>query len=105
MPAPIVVGLAGVAGKTVAKKVATETAKKAASKKAAESLKKSALKKLEKIGKTNSEAHISYAVRHGKITKEEAAALDPKNFKILLNPKIVSSKTIDLKTGKVTRGK
>ena len=104
MPAPIVVGLAGVAGKVVAKKVATETAKKAASKKVAESLKKSALKKLEKVGKTNSEAHISSALRQGQITKKEAAALDPKNFKILLAP-AVSSRTINLKTGKVTRGK
>ena len=62
------------------------------------SLKKSAVEKLTKLGKTTSEAHISFALRQGKITKQEAAALDPKNFKILLNPKITSSKTITLKS-------
>ena len=102
MPAPIIA--AGVVARVAAKKVATEVAKKAAAKKVADSLKKSALKKLEKVGKTNSEAHISSALRQGQITAKEAAALDPKNFKILLNPKTVSSKTINLKTGKVTRG-
>ena len=61
------------------------------------SLKKSAAAKLSALGKTTSEAHISFALRQGKITKQEAAALDPKNFKILLKPEIVSSKTIRLK--------
>ena len=61
------------------------------------SLKKSGTDKLTKIGKTTSEAHISFALRQGKITKQEAAAIDPKNFKILLKPEIVSSKTVSLK--------
>ena len=60
-------------------------------------LKKSGLEKLAKIGKTTSEAHISYAVRQGKITAKEAAAINPEKFGILVNPKIVSSKTIKLK--------
>jgi hypothetical protein len=67
-------------------------------------LKKSGIEKLTKIGKTTSEAHISYAVRHGKITKQEAAAIDPKNFKILLDDsksKVIG--TINMKTGKVTK--
>ena len=67
-------------------------------------MKKSGIEKLTKIGKTTSEAHISYAVRHGKITKQEAAAIDPKNFKILLDDsktKVIG--TIDIKTGKVTK--
>ena len=102
MPAPIIA--AGVVARVAAKKVATEVAKKAATKKATDALKKSALKKLEKVGKTNSEAHIISAVRQGQITKHEAAALDPKNFQSMLAP-AVSSKTINLKTGKVTRGK
>ena len=63
-------------------------------------LKKSGLEKLAKIGKTTSEAHISYAVRQGKITAKEAAAIDPKKFGVLNNPDVVSSKTITLKKGK-----
>ena len=102
MPAPIIV--AGVVARVAAKKVATEVAKKAAAKKATDALKKAALKKLEKVGKTTSEAHIISAVRQGQISKYEAAALDPKNFQSMLAP-AVSSKTINLKTGKVTRGK
>ncbi len=79
------------------------TAKKPKEKTTA-ALKKSGAEKLAKAGKTTSMAHIDYGVRHGKITKQEAAALDPKNFKYLLaDPKIVSSTTIDLKTGKVTK--
>ena len=70
---------------------------KATAKPSAASLKKSGVDKLTKIGKTTSEAHISFALRQGKITKQEAAAIDPKNFKILLKPEIVSSKTISLK--------
>lgn len=66
-------------------------------------LKKSGIDKLTKMGKTTSEAHIMSAVRQGKITKQEAAAIDPKNFKILLAP-AVSSKTVNLKTGKTTIG-
>lgn len=63
-------------------------------------LKVSGLEKLNKINRTASESDISYALRQGKITKQEAAAIDPKNFKILLNPEIVSSKTIILKKTK-----
>ena len=66
-------------------------------------LKKSGIDKLTKIGKTTSEAHIMSAVRQGQITKYEAAAIDPKNFKSLLAP-AVSSKTINLKTSKTTTG-
>ncbi len=60
-------------------------------------LKKSGIEKLTKLNKTTSEAHILSAVRQGKITAKEAAAIDPKKFSILVNPKIVSSKTIKLK--------
>ena len=66
-------------------------------------LKKSGIDKLTKVGKTTSEAHIISAVRQGQITKQEAAAIDPKNFRSLLAP-AVSSKTINLKTGKTTIG-
>jgi hypothetical protein len=41
--------------------------------------------KTSKKGSTPKESDISYALRHGRITKEEAAALDPKKFKILLD--------------------
>ena len=68
-------------------------------------LKKSGAEKLAKIGKTTDTAHIDYAVRHGKITVKEAAALDPKNFKYLLeDKKVISSVTINLKTGKISGG-
>jgi len=68
-------------------------------------LKKSGAEKLNKINRTTSTADISFALRHGKITKQEAAALDPKNFKILLdNSKTKTIATIDVKTGKVTKG-
>ena len=60
------------------------------------SLKKSGIDKLTALGKTTSEANIMSAVRQGKITKYEAAAIDPKNFKSLLSP-AVSSKTVSLK--------
>ena len=63
----------------------------------AEALKKSGLAKLAKINKTTSEAHILFAIRQGKITAKEAAAINPEKFSILVNPKIVSSKTIKLK--------
>lgn len=59
-------------------------------------LKKSGIEKLTKLNKTTSEAHILSAVKQGKITAKEAAAIDPKKFGILVNPKIVSSKTIKL---------
>lgn len=68
------------------------------------SIKKSGIAKLAALGKTTSEAHISFALRQGKITKQEAAAIDPKNFKILLKPEIVSSKTISLKSPRGGRG-
>jgi ribosomal protein L25 (general stress protein Ctc) len=69
------------------------------------SLKKSGAEKLRKIGKTTDVAHISYGVRHGKITVQEAAALDPKNFKHLLdNSKTTKTITINIKTGKAGRG-
>ena len=60
------------------------------------SLKKSGISKLTALGKTTSEAHIISAVRQGKITKYEAAAIDPKNFKSLLAP-AVSSKIVSIK--------
>ena len=62
----------------------------------AEALKKSGIAKLTKLNKTTSEAHILSAVRQGKITAKEAAAINPDKFGILVNPKIVSSKTIKL---------
>lgn len=62
-----------------------------------EALKKSGLAKLTKLNKTTSEAHILSAVRQGKLTAKEAAAIDPEKFGILVNPKVVSSKTIKLK--------
>ena len=67
-------------------------------------MKKSGIAKLTALGKTTSEAHISFALRQGKITKQEAAAIDPKNFKILLKPEVVSSKTISLKSPRGGRG-
>jgi hypothetical protein len=80
----------------VAKSV-SDAATKAASKQAAEALKKSGLAKLNKLNKTTSEAHILSAVKQGKLTAKEAAAINPEKFAILVNPKIVSSKTIKLK--------
>lgn len=68
-------------------------------------LKKSGTAKLAKVGKTTSEAHLLSALRQGQITKSEAAAIDPKKFKVLLSSDVVSSKTIDLTTGKVTRSR
>lgn len=66
-----------------------------------DALKKSGIDKLTKIGKTTSEAHISYALRHGKITKQEAAAIDPKKFGILLEPaKTTRTITLNLNTKK-----
>jgi hypothetical protein len=99
MPAPIVGAAAAIAAKAVAKKVSAEAAKKAT-----KAVAKNVVKKPKK--KTPSESDISYALRHGKITKEEAAALDPKKFKILLdNSKTKTVFTVNLKTGKTTKGK
>ena len=106
MPAPLVGAAAAAAAKAIAKKVATDAAKKATTKQIAESLKKSGLEKLAKINRTKIESDISFALRHGKITKQEAAAIDPKNFKILLdNAKTKTIAIVNPKTGKVTRGK
>ena len=97
MPAPLVGAAAAAAAKAIAKKVATDAAKKATTKQTANALKKSGLAKLAKLNKTTSEAHILSAVKQGKITVKEAAAINPDKFSILVNPKIVSSKTIKLK--------
>jgi hypothetical protein len=102
MPAPLVGAAVAAAARLAAKKVGQEAAKKSAKKAAAKTdptaaLKKSGIEKLTKLNKTTSEAHILSAVRQGKITAKEAAAIDPKKFGILVNPKIVSSKTIKLK--------
>jgi hypothetical protein len=70
---------------------------KTAAKPNAASVKKSGIDKLTSIGRTTKESDISFALRHGKITKQEAAAIDPKNFKILLKPQVVRSIEIDLK--------
>jgi hypothetical protein len=105
MAAPLIGAAAVAAGKVVAKKVATETAKKAAAKKLADSLKKSGIEKLNKINRTTKESDILYALRHGKITQKEAAAIDPKKFPLPDKSKIKVIGTIDLNTGKVTRGK
>ncbi len=59
-----------------------------------------------KNSKIPSESDISYALRHGKITKEEAAALNPKKFKVLLDDsKTKTVFTVNLKTGKAKRSK
>jgi len=77
-----------------------------AKKTTANPLKVSGLKKLNKINRTTSESDISYALRQGKITKQEAAAIDPKKFGILLdNSKTKTVAVINLKTGKATRNK
>ena len=62
----------------------------------AASVKKSGIDKLTSIGRTTKESDISFALRHGKITKQEAAAIDPKNFKILLKPQVVRTIEINL---------
>jgi len=67
---PVVVTLASRAAAAAAAKVTKNGVKK--------------VKTPKKSLKPN-EFDISYALRHGKITKEEAAALDPKKFKILLD--------------------
>lgn len=69
----------------------------------AKSLKETGLAKLAKAGRTTSEGDIGYALRHGKITQQEAAAIDPKKFPLPVKSKTYA--TFDLKTGKVTKGK
>lgn len=66
------------ASPTLASRAAAAAAAKAA---------KNGVKKIKipKKGFKPSESDISYALRHGRITKEEAAALNPKKFKILLD--------------------
>ena len=103
MAAPLIV--AGVAAKVVAKKITTEAAKKAAAKKLADSLKKSGIEKLNKINRTTKESDVLYALRQGKITQKEAAAIDPKKFPLPDKSKTKVIANINLKTGKVTRGK
>ena len=66
-------------------------------------MKETGLAKLAKAGRTTSEGDIGYAVRHGKITQQEAAAIDPKKFPLPDRSKIKTIATFDLKTGKVTK--
>jgi len=90
------------AGKAVnaAKKIS-----KAVSTGKSSSLKKSGIEKLSKIGRSTKESDIIYALKFGKITKQEAAAIDPKNFKILLDTsKTKTIGTLDPKTGKFVKG-
>jgi hypothetical protein len=83
---PIVGAVAGAAGRAVAGAAAKNVAKKAAAAAAAKAVKSNVKKvKTPKKGSTPNESDISYALRHGRITKEEAATLDPKKFKILLD--------------------
>jgi hypothetical protein len=66
--------------------------------------KKSGVDKLSKLGKTTSESDILYALRHGKITQQEATAINPDKFPDTSNaPKSVY--TVDLKKGKITKEK
>lgn len=80
-------------------------AKKVATKKLTESLKKSGLEKLAKINRTTNESDISYALRQGKISQKEAAAIDPKKFPLPDKTKTKVIATIDLKTNKITKNK
>lgn len=107
MVAPLVGAAALAAAKLIAKKAVQEAAKKTVVKAVKSTpLKVSGLEKLNKINRTTSESDISYALRQGKITKQEAAAIDPKKFGILLdNSKTKTIAVINLKTGKVTRNK
>jgi hypothetical protein len=78
MPAPIVGAAAAIAAKAVAKKVSAEAAKKAT-----KAVAKNVVKKPKK-----------------------KTPLDPKKFKILLdNSKAKTVFTVNLKTGKTTKGK
>ena len=93
---PIAAGAAAI----VAKKIAQEAAKKAA-----ESLKKSGLEKLAKINRTTNESDVLYALRQGKITQKEAAAINPKKFPLPDKTKTKVIANINPKTGKVTKNK
>jgi hypothetical protein len=79
---PVVGAIAGAATRAVAKNVAKKAATAAVTKSVKNNVKKV---KTSKKGLKPNESDISYALRHGRITKEEAAALDPKKFKILLD--------------------
>ena len=105
MVAPIVGAAAAAAAKAIAKKVATDAAKKAATKQIAESLKKSGLAKLAKINRTTNESDVLYALRQGKISQKEAAAINPQKFPLPDKTKTSVIATVNPKTGKVTRGK
>ena len=62
----------------------------------AKSLKEIGLEKLSKIRDgSKDEVNIGYALRHGKITQQEAAAIDPKKFPLPVNIKTIA--IIDLK--------
>jgi hypothetical protein len=91
------------AAKVVKPAKAVKSVPKPAKVPVAKSLKETGLAKLAKAGRTTSEGDIGYAVRHGKITQQEAAAIDPKKFPLPVKPKTIA--TFDLKTGKVTKGK
>lgn len=83
-------------GKASTGKVSTVKAKPVVKVPTQSALKKSGLAKLAKINKPADTAHIDYAVRHGKITPQEAAAIDPKNFDYLLDKSSKTIGTIDL---------
>ena len=89
----------------ITKGLTSKQIKSAEIKEIAKSLKKSGLEKLAKINRTTNESDISYALRHGKITAKEAAAIDPKLFPLADKTKTKVIAIIDLKTGKVTRSK
>jgi hypothetical protein len=83
---PVVGAVAGVVGRAAASAAAKNVAKKAATAAVTKSVKNNVKKvKTPKKSLKPNESDISYALRHGRITKEEAAALDPKKFKILLD--------------------
>jgi len=87
---------AGRVGKVTTKAVSTPTAN---------SLKKIGIEKLKKINRTTSESDIMYALRQGKITQKEAAAINPAKFPLPDKTKTSVIGTIDSITGKITRGK
>ena len=71
----------------------------------AEALKKSGLAKLAKINRTTNESDVLYALRQGKISQKEAAAINPQKFPLPDKTRTSVIATINPKTGKVTRGK
>jgi len=79
--------------------------KKVTDKKITESLKKSGLAKLAKINRTTNESDVLYALRQGKISQKEAAAINPQKFPLPDKTKTSVIATVNPKTGKVTRGK